>query len=179
MELHDIIGIGVALGVDCLVVSAAIATTQPPRKTVAFTCVMFGLFQSGMAFGGMAGGTGLSRLVHSPLRFAPPLILCAVGLVMIFGRAGHTARPSRVAGAIALLGAATSVSLDALGAGVAMGMAGIITLASAGIIGLISVGMSLIGFAGGGAVARHAGVAERAGGLVLIALAAVMLATSL
>ena len=60
-----------------------------------------------------------------------------------------------------------------------MGIAGIITLASAGIIGMISVGMSLIGFAGGSALARRAGVAERAGGLVLIALAAVMLATSL
>jgi putative Mn2+ efflux pump MntP len=136
---------------------------------------MFGLFQAGMAFAGMAGGSGLARLVSSPLRFAPPLILVAVGLVMLFGRGGSSdEKRAGALGMIALVGAAVSVSLDALGAGVAMGIAGDMSLVTAFIIGLISVAMSAAGFAGGAVLASRTAVAERAGGLILIGLAAFM-----
>jgi putative Mn2+ efflux pump MntP len=138
---------------------------------------MFGLFQSGMAFAGMAGGSGLARLLNSPLRFAPPLILCAIGLVMILGKPGRVGEPARVTGAVAVIGAAVSVSLDALGAGVAMGLAGIVSLLSAAVIGFISVGMSVVGFAAGGVLGRRAAAAEKVGGLILIGLAVIMFVT--
>jgi putative Mn2+ efflux pump MntP len=180
MGLHHIVGIGVALGIDCLAVSAGIATTGPPGRVVLSTCFLFGLFQAGMAFAGMAGGSGLTRLVSSPLRFAPPLILCAVGMVMLLARDGRDGRERGVTiGLIALLGAAVSVSLDALGAGVALGIAGDMSLPAAVGIGLISVAMSAAGFAGGRALASRTAVAERIGGAILIGLAAVMLARGL
>ena len=175
MSLHQIIALGIALGIDCLAVSAGISTTRPPRRSVLLTCLMFGLFQAGMALAGMAGGSSLTRLVDSPLRFAPPLILFAVGMVMLFGRGRRSdgERPAAM-GTIALLGAAVSVSLDALGAGVAMGIAGDMSPVAAATIGLISVAMSAAGFAGGAVLASRTAVAERIGGLILIGLAAVM-----
>lgn len=179
MELHDVIGIGVALGIDCLVVSAAIATLRPTYKTILFTCFMFGLFQSGMAYAGMMGGAGLARLFDSPLRLAPPLLLCAVGILMMVGGHRRAGESAGGLGAVAIVGAAVSVSLDALGAGAAMGLAGIVSPASAAVIGLISVAMSGVGFAGGAALARRAEAAERVGGLILIGLAVVMFVTSL
>jgi putative Mn2+ efflux pump MntP len=179
MELHEIIGIGVALGIDCLAVSAGISTMRPPRGVVLAACLLFGLFQAGMAFGGMAGGSGLARVVHSPLRFAPPLILGAVGLVMLLKRAGPGGNRTGLLGPVALVGAAVSVSLDALGAGVAMGMADAMSLGAAAVIGVISVAMSAAGFAGGTILASRSTIAERIGGLILIALAAIMLITGL
>lgn len=179
MNLQEIIGIGIALGIDCLAVSAAIATAGPSRSIAVLSCLMFGLFQSGMALAGMAGGSGLARLVSSPLRFAPPLVLCAIGVVMILKRPGRVGEAARVAGIIAVIGAAVSVSLDALGAGVAMGLAGIFSLLSAAVIGLISVGMSVLGFAAGGVLGRRAASAEKVGGIILIGLAVIIFVTGL
>jgi putative Mn2+ efflux pump MntP len=179
VNLQEIIGIGIALGIDCLAVSAAIATAGPTKSTVVLSCLMFGLFQSGMALAGMAGGSGLARLVSSPLRFAPPVILCAIGLVMILKKPGRMGEPPGVAGVVAVVGAAVSVSLDALGAGVAMGIAGIVSLLSAAVIGFISVGMSILGFAAGGVLGRRAAWAEKVGGLILIGLAIIIFVTGL
>jgi putative Mn2+ efflux pump MntP len=179
MDLKETAGIGIALGIDCLAVSAGISTARPPGRFVITACLLFGLFQSGMAYGGMAGGSGLAGLVEPNLRFAPPVILSVIGAVMLFGRAGGVGEHGGVAGLVALVGAAVSVSLDALGAGVALGIAGQVSLSSAAVIGVISAAMSAAGFAGGGAVASRAALAEKAGGLLLIALAAVMFVTGL
>jgi putative Mn2+ efflux pump MntP len=179
MELHDVIGIGVALGIDCLAVSAGISTMRPPRGTVAATCFLFGLFQAGMAFAGMAGGSGLTRIVESPLRFAPPVILCGVGLLMLFSSPDRGRDRTGSLGLIAMVGAAIGVSLDALGVGVAMGIAGDVSLPVALLIGVISVAMSAAGFAGGAMVASTRAIAGKIGGLILIGLAAVMLVSGL
>lgn len=175
MGLLAVIGIGFALGIDCLAVSAGISTMRPPARVVLATCFLFGLFQAGLALTGMAGGAGIAHMVESPLRFAPPLILFGVGLMMLLCSPGDEGRRSRSPGVIALVGAAISVSLDALGAGVAMGIAGTMSLAAAFIIGVISVAMSAAGFAAGAMLASRTAMAERIGGLILITLAAVML----
>jgi putative Mn2+ efflux pump MntP len=94
---------------------------------------------------------------------------------MLFGRAGQSDKKREgAAGLLTLVGAAVSVSLDALGAGAAMGIAGEMSLAAALIIGVISVAMSATGFAGGSALASRTAAAEKVGGLILIGLAAVM-----
>ena len=175
MEIHEVIGIGFALGIDCLAVSAGISAMRPPARVVLATCFLFGLFQAGLALAGMAGGTGLAHIVKSPLRFAPPVILFGVGLMMFFSPPGDGGRRRRSLGVMALVGAAISVSLDALGAGVAMGIAGAMSTTAALIIGVISVGMSAVGFGGGAMLASRTAVAEKIGGLILITLATVML----
>jgi putative Mn2+ efflux pump MntP len=179
MELHEIAGIGVALGIDCLAVSAGFSTMRPPKASVVATCLMFGLFQAGMTLGGMAGGAGLTRVVESPLRFAPPVILCGVGLLMLLSSPGSERRAPGPIGLVAIVAAAISVSLDALGAGVAMGIASLVSVPAALLIGAISVGMSAGGFAGGAWLASRSAVAERVGGIILIALAAIMFVTAL
>ncbi|MGD9141515.1 MAG: manganese efflux pump [bacterium] len=175
MGLHEIVGVGIALGIDCLAVSAGISTTRPPARVILATCLLFGLFQAGLALAGMAGGAGLTHIVQSPLRFAPPAILCGVGLMMVFSRQDGGGRRSRSPGVVALVGAAVSVSLDALGAGVAMGIADAVSPAAALMIGVISTAMSAAGFAGGALLASRTALAERIGGLILIGLAAIML----
>jgi putative Mn2+ efflux pump MntP len=179
LRLHEIIGIGIALGIDCMVVSAAMSTARPSRAVVVFTSFTFGFFQFGMALAGMAGGAGLARLVDSPLRFAPPLILVIVGLVMILSRSGGGMVWPGFMRAVAIVGAAVSVSLDALGAGVAIGLAQRGSPAAAVLIGIISSVMSVIGFAGGRTLAARSGAAEKVGGLILIGLAFIMLLAGL
>jgi putative Mn2+ efflux pump MntP len=98
---------------------------------------------------------------------------------MLFSSPGREKRGRGPLGAIALVGAAISVSLDALGAGVAMGNADVVSLPAALLIGVISVAMSATGFAGGGWLATRTDLAERVGGLILIGLAAIMLVTGL
>ncbi len=53
MNLGEIVGIGIALGIDCLAVSAGISAMAPPGVAILATCLMFGAFQAGMALAGM------------------------------------------------------------------------------------------------------------------------------
>jgi putative Mn2+ efflux pump MntP len=138
------------------------------------TCLMFGLFQFGMAFAGMVGGRQIETLLSSPARFLAPLLLAIIGILMIT-KGLKCAEPSlKLIGIIAVVGASVSVSLDALGAGVALGIVDVVSIRGAGLIGLVSVCMSAIGFAGGRMLARHTGLAEDIGGGFLIVLAVMM-----
>jgi putative Mn2+ efflux pump MntP len=60
-----------------------------------------------------------------------------------------------------------------------MGIAGIVSLLSAAVIGFISVGMSILGFAAGGVLGRRAAWAEKLGGFILISLAIIIFVTGL
>ena len=134
MTLWQTLALAVALGIDCLGVSTAMALTHPGRTTVILSCLLFGVFQSGMALAGMLAGSGLSAYLSSPLRFVAPTILAALGVLMIikWRRSGHEAlkigNESRAGGIILILGAAVAVSIDALGAGVALGLIGEVSL---------------------------------------------------
>jgi putative Mn2+ efflux pump MntP len=65
--------------------------------------------------------------------------------------------------------------LDALGTGIALGLLAVVSVRDALVIGVVSVVMSAVGFAGGKTLARHAGIAEDIGGAFLIVIAVVML----
>lgn len=139
---------------------------------------MFGLFQFGMALGGMIGGKALETLVSSPLRLAAPVLIAVIGVLMIT-RGLKCEQPAvKLAGLIALVGASVSVSLDALGAGIALGLVGNMSVAGAALIGIVSVGMSVAGFACGKIFARCTGLAEDLAGAFLIILAVVMFVRS-
>jgi putative Mn2+ efflux pump MntP len=173
--LLRIIGIAISLGVDCLAISAGLGSSDASRAVAAFTASMFGLFQFGMALGGMVGGRRLEVVLASPARFAAPILVAAIGVVMITKgiRSSHTTL--KLASLAAIVGLAVSTSLDALGAGVALGLLGRVSVSDALVIGVVSVGMSATGFAGGKVLSRHTSIAEDIGGAFLIVLAVVMM----
>lgn len=174
MGFAEIVGIAVALGVDCLAVSVGVGSSGPRRSTIALVAGSFGVFQFAMALAGMYGGAALESLVSSSLRMAAPILVAAVGVLMIT-KGLKCEQPSvRLLGLVTILGASVSVSLDALAAGVALGLAGVLSIPGAVVIGLVSVGMSLVGFAGGKVLARRTGLAEDIGGGFLIVLAIAM-----
>ena len=61
----EVVGIAVALGIDCLAVSAGIALTNPSFHIIVVSSLLFGLFQFAMAFGGMYGGVSLGGYLSS------------------------------------------------------------------------------------------------------------------
>jgi putative Mn2+ efflux pump MntP len=144
---------------------------------MALVAGLFGLFQFGMAVGGMFGGATLETLLHGSLRLVGPVLVGVIGVLMIW-KGLKCEQPSlRLMGILAIVGAAVSVSLDALGAGMALGLVGQVSVGGAAVIGLVSVGMSAVGFAGGRMLAEHTGLAEDLGGGFLVALAVVMFLT--
>jgi putative Mn2+ efflux pump MntP len=171
----EIVGIALGLSVDCLAISAGIGASGCRRGLAVFTAAMFGVFQAGMALGGMAGGRSLEGLLHSPVRLAAPALVAAVGVVMITKglKGAHTSLG--LVGIATIIGLAVSTSLDALGTGIALGLLGIVSVGDALVIGVVSVVMSAVGFAGGKTLARHTGIAEDIGGACLIVLAVIML----
>ena len=175
MGVVEIVGIALGLSVDCLAISAGIGASGCRRGLALFTSAMFGLFQAGMALAGMAGGRSLEGLLHSPVRLAAPILIAAIGVVMIAKglKGAHTSLG--LVGLLTITGLAVSTSLDALGTGIALGLLDIFSVRDALLIGLVSVVMSAVGFAGGRTLARYSGIAEDVGGVFLIVLAAVML----
>jgi len=173
--LVRIIGIAISLGVDCLAISAGLGSSGASRAVAAFTAAMFGLFQFAMALGGMMGGKRLEGLLQSPARFAAPILVAGIGVVMITKGIRSSHSTFKLAGLAAIVGLAVSTSLDALGAGVAMGLLDLVSVRDAVVIGVVSVGMSATGFAGGKVLARHTGIAEDIGGAFLIVIAVLML----
>lgn len=174
----EIMGLALALGVDCLAVSAGIGSSGPRRSTSVMVASLFGLSQFGMAIGGMVGGATLQSLVDSPLRLAGPVLIAVIGVIMITEGLKCEHPTVRLIGILAVVGAAVSVSLDSLGAGVALGLVGTVSVAAAAVIGLVSVGMSVAGLLGGRILTKYTGLAEDIGGGFLIVLAVVMFLTS-
>ncbi|HVP57444.1 MAG TPA: manganese efflux pump [bacterium] len=175
MGFGEIIGIAMGLSIDCLAISAGIGASRCSRWLAAFTSFAFGLFQAGLALAGMIGGQRLEGLLHSPAKLAAPVLVGAIGLVMITKglKGAHTTLG--LVGIVTILGLAVSTSLDALGTGIALGLLDIVSVTDAVVIGLVSILMSAVGFAGGRTLAKYTGVAEDIGGAVLIVIAAVML----
>jgi len=174
LGLWEVVGIAIGLGVDCLVASACMGCSNPRRSTIFVTCLAFGLFQFGMAAAGMVGGRSLETLLSSPVRLVAPLLLAVIGVLMITKGLRGAEPSSGLVGLVAIVGASIGVSLDALGAGVALGLVDVVSLPAAVVIGLVASAMSAIGFAGGKMLARHAALAEDIGGGFLIVLAVVM-----
>jgi len=162
-----------------MAVSAAIGASRPRRSTMFAVCLLFGAFQFGMALGGMVGGTVLESLVSTPLRLGAPVLIAAIGVLMITKGLRCQQATLKLATAVALVGASVSVSLDALGAGIALGLASGTSIAAAAAIGAVSVGMSAAGFACGRLFAKCTGFAEDLAGGFLIILAVVMFVRSI
>jgi putative Mn2+ efflux pump MntP len=171
----ELLLLALALAMDVFTVSLGVGTSGRARslRPAARLSFHFGLFQGLMTLLGWGAGFGLARFLSDVDHWIALVLLSFVGLRMIrSGLSGderlHVADPTR-GGMLVLLSVATSIDAFAVGLSLAFLQAGVV--ASAGIIGLISLAMGLIGLALGGRLgARFGRRMEALGGLLLIGI---------
>lgn len=158
----------------------AVALTQGARfrpgwRWALGIALTFGLFQGVMPLIGW--GIGAVALIHVEavdhwIAFG---LLTVLGVRMLAGQQDDD--PARALTGTALLVAGVATSIDALAAGIALPTLGIPPLTAAGVIGLVTFVLSGIGvMLGRKAGDRFGRWAERAGGVILIALGCKILA---
>jgi putative Mn2+ efflux pump MntP len=175
LNSFTLIGTAVALGADAFAVAAAVAACLPKltwRHTFRLSW-HFGLFQSMMTTFGWLGGEGLSRFTSGFNDWIAFGILVALGLNMIRQSFREETciqdfDPTR---GWSLVGFSVATSIDALAVGISFSLLRMEILTPALVIGLAALLMTYVGTRLGLRVGLHLGQwAERAGGLVLIAL---------
>jgi putative Mn2+ efflux pump MntP len=144
---------------------------------------LFAAFEGGMPLIGLLAGATLGALIGGVADYVAIAALVGVGVYMI--RSDDEAEERRMAlfararGA-AILGLGLSVSLDELAIGFTIGLLRVPLIPAVVLIAVQAFVVSQLGFALGGRVAERAREnAERVAGLVLIALAALLLASKL
>lgn len=173
-----------ALALDALTVGAAVGGRACQPRQVFRLAFHFGLFQAGMPILGAVLGRAVLGWVEGFSGWVAFGLLLAIGLKMIWGafRAPSARAPDCQEGdptrGLSLVGLSLATSIDALGAGVSMGvMMGWLDLAWAVlVIGLVAAGATWLGMrAGHRLIGRLGRRAEAVAGLVLIGLGVKML----
>jgi putative Mn2+ efflux pump MntP len=177
MSFVFILGIGVALAMDCFAVTLGLAcgsrglTTGQALRMAAY----FGGFQFLMPVAGWFAGDRLLGLISRFDHWVAFGLLVLIGARMIHESAVRTdeekaCRPDRTQGR-RLLALALATSVDALAVGLSLGVVGTRVLYPAAIIGATSFVLTLVGAKLGPAVRRVVGRrAELIGGMVLIGI---------
>jgi manganese efflux pump family protein len=165
----------IALGTDAFAVSAAVAAALK-RLTARHTFRLtwhFGLFQSMMTIIGWSGGSALATFASGMNLWIAAGILFFLGFKMIYesGDSEHRTEAYDPTRGWSLVALSVATSIDALAVGISLSLIGVPIWIPALWIGIAASAMSFIGTRLG----RHAGTilgkwAERAGGIVLIAI---------
>ncbi len=170
-----LIGTALALGADAFAVSAAVAAGLPALtgRHIFRLSWHFGLFQTLMTIVGWFGGEGLSTFMFGMNYWVASGLLFFLGIKMIYESfhpetRGRDLDPTK---GWSLVGLSVATSVDALAVGVSFSLIDVSVWTPALIIGVAALLMSLVG----AGLGRTMGVilgqwAERAGGLVLIAI---------
>ncbi|PLK23497.1 manganese efflux pump MntP [Porphyrobacter sp. TH134] len=159
----------------------AVALTQGARfrpslragLAIAFT---FGVFQALMPLAGWGIGAVALGLVEAIDHWIAFGLLTFLGLRMLRGHVGEEEASRKLTGR-ALIVAGVATSVDALAAGITLPTLGVEPLLAAALIGLVTFAMSGAGVLLGRSAGDRWGTwAERAGGVILIALGCKILA---
>lgn len=159
----------------------AVALTQgarfrPDARGAAAIALTFGVFQGVMPLIGWGIGAFALAYVEAVDHWIAFGLLSFLGVRMLGGHVGEEEAARALTGR-ALLVAGVATSIDALAAGVTLPALSVAPLTAAGLIGLVTFAMSGAGVAlGRNAGDRWGAWAERAGGVILIALGAKILA---
>jgi len=177
MSLVMVLGLAVALAMDCFAVSMGLAcglrglTTRQSIRMASF----FAAFQFGMPVLGWFAGEKVVRFTRSFDHWLAFGLLAAIGGRMIY-EAFHLSeeekvcRPDQTKGA-RLLVLSIATSIDALAVGLSLGVIKSGILVPAAVIGVVCFLMTIIGGRLGPAIGRLAGKwAELLGGLILIGI---------
>lgn len=176
MDMVTVLLLGAALSMDAFAVSVCkgLASDSPGPREWVTVGVWFGGFQALMPVIGYLLGGAVAGAVSDFAFIIAAVIIAAIGLNMLreaFGGGAEEDDGSLRASVMLLLAVATSI--DALGAGISMGLEGADILLSAAVIGLITFSLSAAGMALAGRV-RSVSVrnAYIVGGAVLLLIAA-------
>lgn len=188
MPLLETMALAVGLGMDAMSVCTAIGVRwHGPRQRFRLAWHM-GLFQFFMPLLGWSLGSRLAELVRNVGSYLAAGLLFAIGAKMFYEawrrRPGHLAESSeRLAQSAlqatsrdptrgwSLLGLSLATSIDALAAGVSLGLKGRGIWAASLVIGVVAGAMALLGVMVGRRIGRSAGrPAEFAGAVVLMVL---------
>jgi len=171
------------LSLDTFAVAASLGVAGLTRNERVRLSVLFTIFEGGMPLIGLLAGATLGRLVGGVADYVAIAALVGVGVYML--RSDDEAEARRVAlfararGA-ALIGLGLSVSLDELAIGFTIGLLRVPLIPVVAFIAIQAFVVSQLGFALGGRIGeRWRENAERLAGVVLIALAALLLASKL
>ncbi len=174
-----VLGLAVALAMDCFAVSMGLACGLKGltgRQTVRMA-FFFGAFQFGMPVLGWFAGENVVRLMRGLDHWIAFGLLAAIGGRMIYesfslSEEEKACRPDQTRGGrLLLLSVATSI--DALAVGLSLGVIKAGILYPAAVIGLVCFAMTVVGARLGPLVGRAVGRwAELFGGLILIGIGA-------
>jgi putative Mn2+ efflux pump MntP len=170
----ELILLAVGLAMDATAAAAGLGASERSGRTVAIAAVLFGVFQSGMAGIGWAGGTVLAGVAATWDHWVAFVLLVGIGGHMLWEarhdepeHAGATVRK----GLVPLVGLAIATSIDALAAGITLPVLGVGWVVAIGTIGIVTAALSLAGGALGNRFGEHAGARmEILGGLVLMGI---------
>jgi putative Mn2+ efflux pump MntP len=175
MDLTIILLVAVGLSMDCFAVALAAgsAKLEDRVRTGLIIASCFGGFQFIMAVLGWGAGHYLAGFISGLGPWVAFALLLAIGIKMIYEAFFEIESPEKNYYArwtvIVLLSVATSI--DALGAGLGIGLLESDILLPALVIGLTSFVFSLMGVELGSRLARRFGsVMEVIGGIILIAI---------
>lgn len=169
--MGDLYVLAVGLAMDATAVAAGLGARERSFRPVLVGAVLFGLFQAGMSGLGWLGGMPLARWAGAVDHWIAFGLLTAIGLHMIREALSHDEGEPKRAGTMVLLGLAVATSIDALAAGVTLPMIGTPGLPSIGVIGGVTLVLSLVGGALGRRLGERIGTPlEILGGLVLVAI---------
>jgi putative Mn2+ efflux pump MntP len=167
------------LCLDTFAVAAALGMTGLTRRQRIRFGLLFAAFEGGMPLIGLLVGAALGRLIGSLADYTAIAALIGLGLFMLLAddekEEARVQRLRNTTGA-AIIGLGISISLDELAIGFTLGLARVPVAAAIILIAAQAFLVSQLGFQVGRKVGeRFREGAERLAGIVLIALAAILL----
>lgn len=175
MEWYSMVFVAVGLAMDAFAVSLGIGTggTAKTARSVFRISFHMGFFQGFMTFLGWLAGSSIAGLISSFDHWIALVLLTFVGVRMI--RSGLSSEselqkndPSR-GGTMLMLCIATSI--DAMAVGLSMAFLDITILTPSLVIGIITLGLSLVGLMAGKHLGERFGKRmEILGGIILIGI---------
>lgn len=174
MNFIDLILLGLALGVDCFVVSFSqglIFKSEKVKNSFKLALTM-GLFQGAMPVIGYIGTNSLYKYVVPYSKWIVFGIFLLLGLKFIVESFQPKEKEVQCIGLKCLLGLGLATSIDALVSGASIRLTQTSLLISVMIIGIVSFLMSICGFYSGNFIKNiPSKYLEITGGLILVALA--------
>jgi putative Mn2+ efflux pump MntP len=173
--------VAASVGVSNFAAAMALGVSGVDAKTRLRVGLVFGAFESGMPVVGLALGAQAAAPLGNAGRWIGGAMLIGVGLYGLIAsiRHGGSAVISTARGWRLLLGGLV-LSLDNLVVGFALGSTHTSILVGALVIGVVSVGLSLIGLELGARIGRHAGDrGEQVAGVMLISVGVAIAAGAL
>ncbi len=175
MSWPELFLLALALAADAASVGAAVGLEPRGLRAVVRMSFHFGLFQAAMPLLGAFGGRALLAVVGRSVHWLAGAVLLGLGLKFLWDAASKGKLESEAAAdptrGLPLVGLSVAVSLDALAAGLVLGLSRLPILAAVGVIGGVTFLATAVAMGLAARVGRLFGRwANFVGGVVLVGL---------